>query len=127
MTLKYRIIQRNNPRQPQAPKKFYASAVNKGQVKLRQLAEEIAQISTVSTVDTIAVIEALLQLIPQHLTQGEIVRLGDFGSYTVSIKSESAEQENEFTAQKIKGLKISFRPGSEFKRALNDTQFEKER
>ena len=90
MTLKYRTIQKVNPRKLDEKKKFYAKAVKRGDIKFRQLAKEIAEISTVSTVDTIAVIESLVQLIPRHVAQGETVKLGDFGSFSISIKSAFA-------------------------------------
>jgi predicted histone-like DNA-binding protein len=126
MPLKYRLIQRVNPRNPEAPRFFYAKAVTKGEVKLRQLAQEIADISTVSVVDIMGVIESFIQLIPKHLTQGDIVRLGDFGTFAIGILSEGAEQEKDFNANMITNVKIYFRPGSELKRALTLTEFEKE-
>ena len=90
------------------------------------LAQEIADISTVSIIDTIAVIESLIQLIPKHITQGETVRLGDFGSFSIILKSNGADTENDFNSHMIKNLKIYFRPGKELKKAINDTEFEKE-
>ena len=126
MTLKYRVIQKVNPRNINEPRKFYATAINRGHVSLRQLANEIADISTVSIVDTIAVIESLIQLIPNHIAQGETVKLGDFGSFSIILKSNGAETESDFTAHMIKSLKIYFRPGKELKKAINDTEFEKE-
>ena len=125
MPLKYHLIQRVNPRNPEAPRKFYAKAIKRSNISLRQLAKEIAQISTVSTVDSIAVIEALLQLIPDHITQGDFVRLGDFGSFYIGLNSEGVEQENEFSADMIKSVKIYFRPGKELKKIVDDTEFEK--
>jgi len=53
-------MERANPRDPQAAKKFYAIASSDGEVTLRQLAERIAEISTVSSIDTLAVLESLL-------------------------------------------------------------------
>lgn len=126
MTLKYRMIQRVNPRSLSEPRKYYAKAVNRGDVTLRQLAKEIADISTVSSVDTMAVIESLIQLIPKHITQGETVRLGEFGSFSIGISSKGCNSEDEFNSNMIKNLKIYFRPGKEFKKAINDTEFEKE-
>lgn len=127
MSLKYRLIQRVNPRDPKGPRHFYAKAVGRGDVTLRELADEIAQISTVSTVDTMAAIEALIQIIPKHVAQGEVVRLGDFGSYTIGILSAGTPDEEEFTPEMIKGVKLYFRPGRELKNALRDIRFEKER
>ena len=126
MTLKYRLIQKVNPRNLNEPKKFYAKAVNRGKLSLRQLSKEIADISTVSIVDTIAVIESLILLVPKHITQGETVQLGDFGSFYISLKSEGTECEEDFTSSKIKNIKIQFRPGKELKNAINSTDFVKQ-
>jgi predicted histone-like DNA-binding protein len=126
MSLKYQLIQKVNPQKTDAPRKFYATAVKKNEITLRQLAKEIAQISTVSTIDTIAMIESLIQLIPKHLMQGNVVRLGDFGSYSISIKSEGIENNDQFHSNLIKGVKINFRPGKELKNAFNNVEFEKE-
>ncbi len=52
---------------------MYVSIMHKqfirGEVILRELANEIADISTVSTVDTMAAIESLIQLIPKNTLQ----------------------------------------------------------
>ena len=37
MALKYKLVQRGNPSKPEDPKKFYASAVNAGEMSLRAL------------------------------------------------------------------------------------------
>ena len=126
MALKYRLVQKGNPAKPDDPKKFYANSVTRGDISLRELAKEIAEISTVSVVDTSAVIESLLQIIPRHVIDGEIVRLGDFGSFSVRLSSEGAESESSFSSNLIKGVKLSFRPGKELKKALDDAEFEKE-
>ena len=123
MTLEYRLIQKVNPRDINEPKKFYAKAVNRGKLSLRQLSKEIADISTVSIVDTTAVIESLILLIPKHITQGETVQLGDFGSFYVSLTSEGTEREEDFSSNKIKNIKIQFRPGKELKNAVSSTNF----
>lgn len=125
MKLKYHLIQRVNPTSPDAPRKFYAKELKRSEINLRQLADEIADISTVSTIDTIAVIESLIQLIPKHIMQGDIVRLGEFGSYSAKISSSGVNDENEFNHNLIKGIKIHFRPGKELKKVQNDLEFVK--
>jgi predicted histone-like DNA-binding protein len=126
MALKYRLIQRVNPRTPADARKFYAQVVTKGEVTLRELASEIADISTVSMVDTMAVIEAFIHLIPKHLCQGEIIRLGDFGSYAIGLLSQGADSEEQFSDQLIQGVKVYFRPGSELKKTFSVIEFKKE-
>jgi predicted histone-like DNA-binding protein len=80
MPIKFKIMERANPRDPGAAKKHYAVAHSDGEATLRQLSERIAEISTVSSIDTLAVLESLLTVIPRYLLDGKIVRLGDFGS-----------------------------------------------
>ena len=125
MKLKYHLIQRVNPRSPNEAKKYYAKEIIIGEINLRQLAKEIADISTVSTIDTIAVIESFIQLIPKHIAQGKIVRLGEFGSYSIKIMSNGVENNDDFNCDMIKGVKIYFRPGKELKKELDDIEFQK--
>lgn len=125
MTLTYRLIQKANPRDLEAPKKYYASSVTRSTVSLRDLSKEIAEISTVSTVDTMAVIESLLQIIPRHVAQGDIVKLGDFGSFSVRLSSDGAATEEEFSSGMIKGLNLHFRPGKLVKDQLENVTFQK--
>ena len=87
MASKYVVVERPNPRDPNAPKEFYAHAKSNGEVTMVEIAAEIAKMSTVSTIDAIAVLEAFKQVIPQHLAEGKIVRLGDFGTFITTINS----------------------------------------
>ena len=108
-----------------APVKYYALTKSSGEMTLRKLAKRISSISTVSTVDTLAVLEALLQVIPEELAEGNIVRLGDFGSFYTTAKSEGTETEDEFNESLIKKTRIKFRPGHEVKSVLNNVQYKK--
>ena len=76
MNIKYFVIERSNPRDTEAPRKFYAVAQSDGEVKLRTLADRIAEISTVSSIDTLAVLESLLSVLPSDLLDGKIVPVG---------------------------------------------------
>jgi len=126
MSVKYHVIPRKSPRDPEAAPKYYPSIVKSGQITLRQLARRIAEISTVSTVDTMAVLEALLQLIPQLLSEGLIVRLGALGSFWLRTKTESSETEEDVNATKIKKVLPRFNPGKEFQQTLDNIEFEKQ-
>lgn len=106
MALKYKLILKANPAKLDDPKKYYASAVNAREVSLRALLTEIAEISTVSPADTQEVIESLLQIIPKHVSDGRIVRLGDFGSFGVRLSSDGSETEEAFNKNLIKNLKL---------------------
>lgn len=112
--------------QPTLSKNYYPQVKSSGKVMLRQFAQQIADISTVSAVDTIAVLEALLTVIPRELAEGRIVRLGDFGSFSLRIRGQGADTPEGVTAHNITKTLTSFRPGKLFKGALDNISFEKE-
>ena len=118
-------IARGNPGKPEAPAKFYASIKSSGRITLRELSQQIAEISTVSTVDTMAVLEGLLTIIPRQISNGNIVELGDFGTLWMSIRSEGSDTLEEVKANNIKRVTARFTPGQEFKQVLNNTEFVK--
>jgi predicted histone-like DNA-binding protein len=125
MSVKYNIVERGNPGDPNAPKKFYPSLQSSGRVTLRQLAQEIAQISTVSSVDTMAVLEAMLTVIPEKLSEGNIVELGDFGNFWLRSNAEGAAEASAVRADQITNVLPRFNPGKEFKKVLGAIKFEK--
>jgi predicted histone-like DNA-binding protein len=125
MSVKYNVVARSNPGNPAAPPKYYPSVKSSGRTTLRQLARQIAEISTVSSVDTLAVLEALLTLLPRELSDGNIVELGDFGSFRLRAQTEGAESAEAVTARHIIKVLPRFAPGKEFQQALAATTFEK--
>jgi len=125
MPIKYTPVQRPNPRDPSAPRKFYANVKFDGEVSLRELADHIAEISTVSPIDTLAVLESLIQVIPRFLMDGNIVRLGEFGSYYVTLSSHGVDTADDVTASIIKKVNVQFRPGKLIKTMIKSATFEK--
>ena len=126
MAIKYNIIERKNILKPSEPAKFYASAKADGEISFKALAKEIAAAgSTVSDSDMLAVLNDLNKLLIKHLSEGKIVRFGDFGSFQVSISSTGAETEAKFSSSNITGNKIQFRPGTELKAMLATAKYEK--
>ena len=125
MQAKYNVIERGNPGNPEAPKKYYASFVSSGKISLRKLAEEIASISTVSSIDTLAVLEAFLQVVPRQMAAGNIVDLGEFGSFRLKIKSDGSATPEEVSASNITNILPQFRPGKFFKNTISGTEFKK--
>ncbi len=126
MSIKIKAITRINPREPEAAKRFYAVAVNQGELTLNSLSKQIAQMSTVSKTDIYAVLMALTEVIPQALEDGRIVRLGSLGSFSVSVRSESSATAEEVTSNNVKQLKLHFRPSAELKAQVEGFQIEKE-
>ena len=119
MSVKYVVREKGNPSKPTDPKKWYATAKSSGEVSFRDLSKEISQGSTtVSDTDVLAVLNDLTKLLARHLSAGEIVRFGDFGSFRISVKSEGAETEEKFHSALIQKSKINFRPGIDLRDML---------
>ncbi|MDR0713860.1 MAG: HU family DNA-binding protein [Bacteroidales bacterium] len=126
MSVQYVVIERSNPGNPEAPRKFYAQAKASGELTLKKLSKEIAEGSTtVSDTDVLAVLNDLTKVLKRHLDNGEIVRFGDFGSFQVAVGSSGAESEDKFNASLIRSPKVVFRPGSDIREMLNNLKYVK--
>ncbi len=125
MTVKFNIVERGNPSNLQAPKKFYPSVVASGRKTLRQIAKRIAEISTISNADTMAVIEAFLTVVPQELAEGNIVELGDFGNFWLKINSSGMANPEQVNATNITNVLPRFNPGKEFKKVMITLEFQR--
>jgi hypothetical protein len=53
------------------------------------------------------------------------VRLGEFGSFMVTISSEGAETAEAFNASLIRSNAIRFRPGKEVQKVLKTVQYQR--
>lgn len=125
MSVKYNIVERGNPSNRDAPKKFYPSIQSSGRVTTRELAEMAAQRSTMSSIDMMAAIESFLAIIPEQLAKGNIVELGDFGNFWLKTTSEGAETAEEVRATQITSILPRFNPGKHFKHTLDTVEFVK--
>ncbi len=125
MAINYVLMQRVNPKDVTAPRKFYAVAKSTGEESTRQLATEISKRNGLSVADVFATIEALIDLVPERLEQGKIVRLGEFGSFSTSLSSEGVEKQEDFTATNIKSNSVNFRPGKLVQKVLDTVDYTK--
>jgi len=119
----FSLNQRVNPRSPEDVRKYYAFPKASGTIELRELAKHISRESTVSMMDTVAVLEGLLQVIPDMLLDGNIVKLGDFGTFRLGISSEGVENPDEFNVSKIRKTNLIFRAGKVFRDQLKTVKF----
>ena len=123
--INYKLVNKVNPRDVLAVQKFYPVKQKQETLSIRDLAKRISRESTVSMMDTTAVLEGFLQVIPNELTMGRIVKLGDFGTFRTTLSGEGVAEESEFTVSKIKKLNIRFRPAREFKDLLANVKYGK--
>ncbi len=125
MTVKFIVVTKRDPRDLEAAPRYYPMVKSTGRITLRRLAEQITAISTVSVIDVIAVLEALLTVIPQELANGNLVDLGEFGTFRLRISGRGAASAAEVTARNITRVFTRFRPGRLFREVLNRITFER--
>lgn len=119
MVHNYKLVQRfSKPGDLTSPKKWYAIAQSTGSAGMSELCMLIAARSTVSSADVKAVLDNLIFVIDFQLKSGRTVRLGELGSFRLSVSSKGVNDKEDFTSSLLKAPKIIFTPGA----ALRETR-----
>lgn len=121
----YSVSPRINPRDKEAAPKYYAQAQARGDVNIREMATRIQATCTVTKADVYAVLVALEDVIVEALENGEIVRLGELGTFQLSLSGKGAETEEDYNTSLIEKAKINFRPGNVLAAMLDTLSFSK--
>ena len=121
----YSVSPRMNPSEKGTPPKFYGHVQARGDVSLREMSERIQQTCTVHKSDVYAVLVALEDVITDALKGGEIVRLGDLGTFQIGISSKGALTEEDYDESLIKKARINFRPGLALANILGNLSYKK--
>lgn len=116
--MKVKKIFKKNPGEPGEAPKLYASAIHGEKVDINGLATAVANRCSLRRADVHGVLVALMDIIPEELTNGKIVALGDLGTFCVNVKSDGVVTPEEFTPSVVKGTKILYRPTKELKKKL---------
>jgi predicted histone-like DNA-binding protein len=125
MSVKFNVIERGKPGDPQAPKKFYPSIVATGKRSQREVAVSAAKLSALEPADMAAAVENFLSVITDELSRGNIVDLGEFGSFWLRVETEGADKQEDVNAASIQTVRMRFTPGKAFQEMLDKITFEK--
>lgn len=104
--IKYKSIARKNPKTGVV--KYYAAVSETFPMTLDDLCERIADGTTVTRSAVKAVISALERHITLALQDGRSVRLGDLGSFHITITSSPSDTSDEVNDSKITGIHVNF-------------------
>lgn len=121
----YSVSPRINPRDKEAAPKFYAQAQARGDVNIREMATRIQGTCTVTKADVYAVLVALEDVIVEALQNGEIVRLGELGTFQVGLSGKGAVTSEDYDTSLIRKARINFRPGLTLAGMLSSLSFSK--
>lgn len=125
MAVKYSVIPRKNPLNPLEAPKYYAQIQSNGEEDFKSMTRAVGDRCTVTASDTKAVLDALTTVMIQRLSNGQIVRLADLGSFRMSATSQGTATEKEFNASKITKARIIFTPCKELKDLCKSASFTK--
>ena len=92
----YSVVARKKPNDLEGSAKYYALAQARGEMGIREMADRIQQMCTVTRADTMAVLISLGTVMRDGLCAGEIVRLGDLGSFQIGLNGEGSVTEEEY-------------------------------
>lgn len=123
--LTYSVVPRKNPSDKAAPAKYYATAQARGYSSIDEICDKISRSTTVTRADIKAVLAALEDEVCDLLQNGEIVQLGDLGTFRTSLSSDGADAEEDFNVSMIRSVKVLFRPSKKISDAMQTASFEK--
>jgi len=123
MAVKFHIIGRRNPSDPDAPEKYYPSIRSDRRITTNDLAEDIADGGSLTPPDVKGAVDALKRKIKKNLINGDLVDLDELGSISLRIKTTGSDTPEEVSAKNIKSVLVRFIPGKEFKRELQQIEF----
>lgn len=118
-------VLRKNMLDKEKPDMYYALAKSSGEIDIDEMAERIQRSSTVNWADVVCVLRALQTEMIESFKKAEIVRLGDLGSFYVTLRSSGTLIPKDVKEALIKGARVRFRPGKEIKNALKTLSYSK--
>ena len=127
MALKYHLIVRKDlSKNAAADAKLYHGQVRSVRIiEFDHLCDLISDNSTASRGDVQVVIAGLTRVMQRTMGFGDVVRLGELGSFRMVAGSKGSITPEEFTTALFKKGRIVFTPGSVLKKMAQDVKFEK--
>lgn len=127
MATTYKLVQRRDMHKGSTAgsKLFYAQAKSTGTSNMERLCSMISERSTVSSADVKAVLDSLIYVMKLELSDGKIIKMGEFGNFRVTFGSDGTVTEKEFNATKIRKPKYTFTPGKALREQAKVLSFEK--
>ena len=125
MAIRYVVQQRKNPQDSAANSKYYLISKSFDAVDRDFLINDMVLNTSLTTHEAATGIDYLFKTIPKYISLGFNVKIGRLGYFTVAIKSEGSETEEEATVDKIKKKRLVFIVGKDVRKQINDLPAEK--
>lgn len=123
MSIFLKPVQRHNPLDKDAPMKWYPVQYTTKMVNENEVAELIADETTLNPMEAQMAIRQLRKVVQRLLLDGKSVKLGNWGTFNVTLNTEGAATKEALTARNVKMVNINFQPGEELKTAMQKADF----
>lgn len=123
MSIFLKPVQRRNPADEDAPMKWYPVQSTTKLVDETEVAELIADETTLNPMEAQMAIRQLRKVVQRLLLDGKSVKLGNWGTFNVTLNTEGADTKDALTARNVKTVNINFQPGTELKAAMQRADF----
>lgn len=123
MAILIKPVQRVNPQKTTDPMRWYVTQVTTAQVDETQVAMDLADETTLNPSEAMMAIRQLRKILLRRLLGGESVKLGNWGSFSVTLSSTPADKKEDLTARNIRSVNLNFQPDEAFKTDLQKAQF----
>lgn len=126
MAIKFKVVELkpNFPKETGENKLYSGRFVQSGKISLNDLAKEISEKSSFASADVKGLVEMLAETASKHLNRGFGVDLGELGSFSLDLQSETTAKKKDFSARNIKRAKLRFTPSMQIKESLKEATFE---
>jgi predicted histone-like DNA-binding protein len=124
MAVFYNKIERGNPSNPSAPKKWYVVLKSLGLIKKRAVAKQIAEETTLNPKEAELALGQLNKVVTNNLLAGHTVQIGDVGSLYLVVTSIGSENKEEVSAvNNVTKISVRFKAGRDLQDAIDKAQF----
>ena len=122
--INYSLVARNNPADMAADKKIYALAQYSDIVELAQFAEPMSNHNSPFSKGTLmGILTDAVSCLRELLLEGRRVKLGDMGTFSVSLSSTGADNAESFSTSQITAVKAKWERSDKFADLLTEAHF----
>ena len=122
MALIYKKVARKKPGASDPPK-YYISPQSIIRAKEREVAELMCLDNTLNRKEAEMAIHQFIQALLRLLRDGKTVQFGEFATFSITIKSEGADTEEDCTVDRVKRIVPHVKFNAEFMEALQHVEF----
>jgi predicted histone-like DNA-binding protein len=123
MPVLFNKVERANPQDRNAPKKWYPTLKSLSRVGEKEVAKEIADETTLDKKEAEMAVSRMEKVLIRNLLASNTIQLGDWGSFHLTCNGEGSDTKEGVTSGNIKNLNIRFVAGKALKEALKNASY----